>query len=214
MKGYHCLQPQTYLMALQVRCRPQPRQAPPPPARTVNNYATFNDIAKASLLRSARHSTSHNAMSDPYTSHSTGKLKLKGVKDGKVSKKKKSSATKPPKQQADTAAEDKDTSVVLRHLEDEDAQISRSDTQPEQDGVARTSPRKAGEDDQRRVEGEGDSEARKTDAERRWEEQRKRRLEERLRREGVKSHKERVQELNRYLSGLSEHHDMPKIGPG
>ena len=39
-------------------------------------------------------------------------------------------------------------------------------------------------------------------------------LDERLRREGFKTHKERVQELNKYLSGLSEHHDMPRIGPG
>jgi protein FAM32A len=29
-----------------------------------------------------------------------------------------------------------------------------------------------------------------------------------------KTHKERVEELNTYLSKLSEHHDMPKIGPG
>ncbi|KAF2122872.1 hypothetical protein BDV96DRAFT_593354 [Lophiotrema nucula] len=55
----------------------------------------------------------------------------------------------------------------------------------------------------------------KTEAEKRHEEMRKKRLEERLKREGgVKTHKERVEELNRYLSGLSEHHDMPKIGPG
>lgn len=33
-------------------------------------------------------------------------------------------------------------------------------------------------------------------------------LDERLRREGTKTHKERVEELNRYLSNLSEHHDM------
>jgi hypothetical protein len=33
-------------------------------------------------------------------------------------------------------------------------------------------------------------------------------LNERLKREGVKTHKERVEELNRYLSTLSEHHDM------
>ena len=33
-------------------------------------------------------------------------------------------------------------------------------------------------------------------------------LDERLKREGVKTHKERVEELNRYLSNLSEHHDM------
>lgn len=39
-------------------------------------------------------------------------------------------------------------------------------------------------------------------------------LDERLKREGVKTHKERVEELNKYLAGLSEHHDMPRIGPG
>lgn len=48
----------------------------------------------------------------------------------------------------------------------------------------------------------------KTEAQLRYEERRRRRLEERLRREGVKTHKERVEELNRYLSNLSEHHDM------
>jgi len=57
-------------------------------------------------------------------------------------------------------------------------------------------------------------EAGKTEAERRYEERRRKRLDERLRREGVKTHKERVEELNRYLSKLSEHHDMPRIGPG
>lgn len=33
-------------------------------------------------------------------------------------------------------------------------------------------------------------------------------LDERLKREGIKTHKERVEDLNRYLSNLSEHHDM------
>jgi len=54
----------------------------------------------------------------------------------------------------------------------------------------------------------------KTEAERRHEEVRRKRREERMKREGVKTHKEKVEELNKYLSGLSEHHDMPKIGPG
>ena len=48
----------------------------------------------------------------------------------------------------------------------------------------------------------------KTEAQLRYEEGRRKRLEERLRREGIKTHKERVEELNRYLSNLSEHHDM------
>ena len=151
-------------------------------------------------------------MSDPYTSHSTGKLKLKGVKDSKVSKKKKSSSSHKPKQSDSTDATapndaEKDTSVVLQHLADEDAQITRPHTQAGGEQRQEQEPREDGEEN-------GDGEVRKTEAERRWDEQRRRRLEERLRREGVKSHKERVQELNRYLSGLSEHHDMPKIGPG
>ena len=52
------------------------------------------------------------------------------------------------------------------------------------------------------------SKAVKTEAELMFEEKKRKRLEERLRREGVKTHKERVEELNRYLSKLSEHHDM------
>ena len=39
-------------------------------------------------------------------------------------------------------------------------------------------------------------------------------LDERLKREGTKTHKERVEELNRYLSNLSEHHDMYVFLPG
>jgi len=55
----------------------------------------------------------------------------------------------------------------------------------------------------------------KTEAERRHEEMRRKRLHDRLARQGgAKTHKERVEELNRYLSRLSEHHDMPRIGPG
>jgi protein FAM32A len=164
-------------------------------------------------------------MADPYTSISSGKLKLKGVKDGKVSKKKKSSSSKskPPHgtpsatstdsyshqpdtkslstSQADANAKtihsSSATNALTASLEAEDSQIGKLDAE------------------QGRIDGgEDDGGITKTEAERRWDEQRRRRLEERLRREGVKSHKERVQELNRYLSGLSEHHDMPKIGPG
>ncbi|EME49623.1 hypothetical protein DOTSEDRAFT_84974 [Dothistroma septosporum NZE10] len=54
----------------------------------------------------------------------------------------------------------------------------------------------------------------KTEAQRRFEERRKKRLDERLQKEGVKTHKERVEQLNKYLSTLSEHNDMPRIGPG
>jgi len=54
----------------------------------------------------------------------------------------------------------------------------------------------------------------RTEAERKFEETRRKRLDQKLLKEGVKSHKERVEEFNKYLSNLSEHHDMPRIGPG
>jgi protein FAM32A len=155
-------------------------------------------------------------MSDPYTSHSTGKLKLKGVKDSKISKSKskKKSSSKPKDDETVGEHSHQDNSVVLKHLEEEDAQIAKDRDQSQERTV--TGPQRggpAGKDAEGRLD-EGEQEVRKTEAERRWDEQRRKRLEERLRREGVKTHKERVEELNRYLSGLSEHHDMPKIGPG
>ncbi|CAH0005250.1 unnamed protein product [Clonostachys rhizophaga] len=58
----------------------------------------------------------------------------------------------------------------------------------------------------------------KTEAELRYDEFKKKRLlklaESNTRPELLKTHKERVEDLNTYLSKLSEHHDMPKIGPG
>lgn len=39
-------------------------------------------------------------------------------------------------------------------------------------------------------------------------------MDEKLKKEGFKTHKERVEEYNKYLANLSEHHDMPRIGPG
>ncbi|PHH91513.1 hypothetical protein CDD83_182 [Cordyceps sp. RAO-2017] len=71
-------------------------------------------------------------------------------------------------------------------------------------------------------EDDGDQEpaqAHKTETERRFEEVKKKRLLQMSQASGarsdlLKTHKERVEELNTYLSKLSEHHDMPKIGPG
>ena len=153
-------------------------------------------------------------MSDPYVSHSTGKLKLKGVKDSKISKskKKKDKSSSHAKDGSDNATNGHDNSVVLKHLVAEDAAIAAEERRNDNstDKLHKSPPPREGHDSK-----EGPPlELRKTEAERRYEETRRKRLEERLKREGVKTHKERVQELNRYLSGLSEHHDMPKIGPG
>ncbi|KAI9746876.1 MAG: proline dehydrogenase, partial [Chaenotheca gracillima] len=62
------------------------------------------------------------------------------------------------------------------------------------------------EKDEREAEGQ-EKLPEKTESEKRYEEQKRRRLQDRLKREGLKTHKEKVEELNKYLSNLSEHHD-------
>lgn len=120
-----------------------------------------------------------------------GGLKFKGA--GINKKKKKKSKT----------AKDSSTGVTKSTSADPEASKSPSKT------PARSISPEAAE---RSVKDSGGRQ--KTEAEKRHDEMRRKRLDERLKREGVKTHKERVEELNRYLSGLSEHHDMPKIGPG
>ncbi|PMB68841.1 Uncharacterized protein C31G5.21 [Beauveria bassiana] len=75
-------------------------------------------------------------------------------------------------------------------------------------------------EDRRQVEEEDDvAPVQKTESERQYEEAKKKRLLKMAEKSGsrpelLKTHKERVEQLNTYLSKLSEHHDMPKIGPG
>jgi len=54
----------------------------------------------------------------------------------------------------------------------------------------------------------------KTEAELKFEEIQKKRLEEKVEKAALKSHKERVAELNRKLEEMTEHYDIPKVGPG
>ncbi|KAG8626815.1 hypothetical protein KVT40_005760 [Elsinoe batatas] len=122
--------------------------------------------------------------SSDYTSAVGGGLKLKGAKDAGIDKKKKKKKRPLPE--------------------------------------AERSPRPTGDDDgdadstavSKDRNGSGSRNTKKTETERKHEEVRRKRLEDKLRKEGVKTHKEKVEELNKYLSGLSEHHDMPRIGPG
>ncbi|KAI8657688.1 hypothetical protein NCS57_01147500 [Fusarium keratoplasticum] len=74
-------------------------------------------------------------------------------------------------------------------------------------------------DDEPRDEEDDRPEVQKTEAEKRHDEIKKKRLLQLAESSGsrpelLKTHKERVEELNTYLSRLSEHHDMPRIGPG
>ncbi|KAN0090182.1 DUF1754 domain containing protein [Hyaloscypha variabilis] len=135
---------------------------------------------------------------DEYSSVVRGGLKLKG---GVTKKKKKS---KPKSADAEGKKD-----AIRKALEDEDTAVGKE-----------IEKRKAKEGEEE-VEGDGgdrELEERggdgKTASERAYEEMRRKRLHERLQKEGVKTHKEKVEELNKYLSNLSEHHDMPRIGPG
>lgn len=134
--------------------------------------------------------------SSDYTTAIGGGLKLKGAG---VDKKKKKKRPKPAEDAADSS---KPTSPAVAKQDDD---IAKS--------PSRTPGRSISPDTAERELKEGGG-RKKTEAEKRHDETRRKRLEERLKREGVKTHKEKVEELNKYLSGLSEHHDMPKIGPG
>ncbi|GAA5955478.1 hypothetical protein JCM8115_006766 [Rhodotorula mucilaginosa] len=54
----------------------------------------------------------------------------------------------------------------------------------------------------------------KTEAERRFEEVQRKRLLDKAAKQALKSHKERVAEFNEKLENMSEHYDIPKVGPG
>ncbi|RPA93615.1 DUF1754-domain-containing protein [Choiromyces venosus 120613-1] len=113
-----------------------------------------------------------------------GSLKLKGVKDGGIKKKKKKK--KPTTPDPTSEQESREDSAKATNADG----LEEREEEPE------------------------DPYAGKTEAERRFEERKRKRMDERLKKEGIKSHKERVEEFNKYLSNLSEHHDMPRIGPG
>ena len=53
-----------------------------------------------------------------------------------------------------------------------------------------------------------------TPAERRYIEQREKLDVNRLARVSNKSHKDRIEKFNQYLANMSEHYDIPKVGPG
>lgn len=180
----------------------------------------FSDRVNKAIARRQIHVL--NMTSDDYASiPSTGRLKIKGVADGRIDKKRKKkkkqhhqpeaeSEIEAPKADRASSRENDfvDRSVVLKSLEDEDAEISK--TSHREAGTVDVAPLKPGA-------GGEEEDVRDhilTESQKRFEEQRRKRLEERLKREGVKTHKQRVEELNKYLSSLSEHHDMPKIGPG
>eukprot|EP01116_Phalansterium_solitarium_P007774 TRINITY_DN20693_c0_g1_i1.p1 TRINITY_DN20693_c0_g1~~TRINITY_DN20693_c0_g1_i1.p1 ORF type:complete len:110 (-),score=44.41 TRINITY_DN20693_c0_g1_i1:289-618(-) len=54
----------------------------------------------------------------------------------------------------------------------------------------------------------------KTPSELKFEQAQARRQEKVVKKMSEKSHKQKLEDFNKYLSNLSEHHDIPKVGPG
>ncbi|KAL9630312.1 MAG: hypothetical protein Q9164_006484 [Protoblastenia rupestris] len=124
--------------------------------------------------------------SEDYTPTTLGALKLKSVHSSKISKDNHKKKKKKPKPQPDPNNPNQTFTSIENDI--------RSPTPDAQN------PRPEEEVNRKVLEAPTQG---KTEAQIRHEENRKRRLEERLKRVGTKTHKERVEDLNRYLSGLS-----------
>ena len=116
----------------------------------------------------------------PYT-HSTGKLKLKGVKDSKIDKKhsksKKTKTKTKTKTEVDGGEAQHDNSVMLKKLEDEDWAMARENTKVQEGGGDTKGEEDADADAP--ADAEDDEllpERRKTEAEKRYDEQRRKRV--------------------------------------
>ncbi|KFY59531.1 hypothetical protein V496_05666 [Pseudogymnoascus sp. VKM F-4515 (FW-2607)] len=146
---------------------------------------------------------------DDYSSAIGGGLKLKGSKPSGI-KKKKSKSSK------SAAASTSTTSTLTKRASSASPAPAATTSLTESKEGAPPATAKDEEDALwRQVEEREQEQDYKTPTEKRHEEMRRKRLEDRLKREGGgRTHKQRVEELNKYLSGLSEHHDMPRIGPG
>lgn len=154
--------------------------------------------------------------SDDYTTVARGPLKLKGVAGGKVKKSKKKNKDKKLdlEKNLSTGDDSNKSPPVIKNEDDENKQ-----SQLREGSEGTDIEKKERRTSQSQEPEEEENEETKTEAERRFLEAKRKRLKEmtesgRVRPELLKTHKQRVEELNAHLSRLSEHHDMPKIGPG
>ncbi|TCD62982.1 hypothetical protein EIP91_006164 [Steccherinum ochraceum] len=134
-------------------------------------------------------------MSD-YDYRPGGSLKLKGgVMDGGIVKKKKKSKSKSKdKDVPDTTSERvKELEALMR--EEKSTSASPSGSRHESPSASVSTDKK-------------------TAAEKRFEEVQKKRLAQRVAKLATSTHKDRVADFNNKLEALSEHHDIPKVGPG
>lgn len=127
-----------------------------------------------------------------------GKLKLKGtaldVRAGGMKKKKK------------RQREAQEQLLMLKGQEETAEQESNNSDKGEADPVSN----KGDEGGERHQAAEDH----RTPAEKRYHEQKAKLEARRLAKVATKSHRQRVEEFNQYLANLSEHYDIPKVGPG
>ena len=134
--------------------------------------------------------------SEEYSNVSSGALKLKGVNSSSKIQKRKKKRRKSP-DALDESSKSESLENAKSFKEGNEGQDAPNTHTKRQDSTQLDTPAET-----------EDSLGRKTEAERHYDEMRRKRLNGRLKKEGTKTHKERVEELNRYLNKLSEHHDM------
>jgi protein FAM32A len=117
----------------------------------------------------------------------TGKLKLKGSKLRDISSSKKKKRSKQPKQQYST------TATTIQPMSSSTTGVPIEQEEEEDDYI-------------QVVE--------KTDAEKRFDKVRQQRERIAVEKMADKSYRERIDEFNKKISSESEHHDIPKVGPG
>ncbi|CAK7223030.1 hypothetical protein SCUCBS95973_005037 [Sporothrix curviconia] len=165
--------------------------------------------------------------SDEYASASGGALRLKGAKVEKHRSKKhrkRSRDKERDREDRDDRARRAGDELDRRGEEDGDRdRRERKHRKKSKDGDG-SNNEEAGEEEDALGDIKNDPYARMTAAERRFAEAQDKKIRDLMhaspeearasRPELFKSHKERLADLNTYLSRLSEHNDMPKIGPG
>ncbi|KAJ3177586.1 hypothetical protein HDU87_004339 [Geranomyces variabilis] len=125
-----------------------------------------------------------------------GSLKLKGL-DGAIKKKKKVKSEKSTSSKTHPPATTTTTTTTTAEAKSSSQSISESTAD-------------AGE----QTHDKPRARRQKTAAELKFEEIQRQRQQDRIAKTAASSHKERVAEFNKYLEGLSEHYDIPKVGPG
>ncbi|WCJ37153.1 hypothetical protein M5689_018307 [Euphorbia peplus] len=141
-----------------------------------------------------------------------GKLKLKGkaldVKAGGIKKKKNKKPKKTHDEQLSKVVDDElELPKGEENIEEEISQLG-------EEAQGGNESEKLGEEEEEEEEKTASFYDNLTPAEKRYIEQREQIDTHRMAKEANKSHRDRIQDFNQYLANMSEHYDIPKVGPG